>query len=158
MSLSLSFCWSGHVSSSLWSNVSKVTSLKDRSLKVLSKCICLCHCLCHCLCFCHYHSHRLVMMVDPLIFFIGWVALSELGICAVSIQHRKIPNANASEWKNPKNLFLDNKLSKPHDGGFFSIKVFAFQYQKIWPSFLYKNMSIDSTHFFCSSVLRECRT
>ena len=30
----LSFCWSGHVSSPLWSNVSKVKSLKDRSLKV----------------------------------------------------------------------------------------------------------------------------
>ena len=39
MSLSLSFFWSGHISSSPWSNVSKVTSLKDRSLKVLSKCI-----------------------------------------------------------------------------------------------------------------------
>ena len=34
-----------HVSPSLWSNVSKVKSFKDRSLKVFSKCIC--HCLCH---------------------------------------------------------------------------------------------------------------
>ena len=47
------FFWSVRVSSSLWSNVSKVTSLWDRSLKVLSKCICLCHCLCLCLCICH---------------------------------------------------------------------------------------------------------
>ena len=31
-----------------WSNVSKVKSLKDRSLKLLSKCIC--HCLCLWLC------------------------------------------------------------------------------------------------------------
>ena len=30
-------CWSCHVSSSLWSNVSKVTSLKERPLKVFSK-------------------------------------------------------------------------------------------------------------------------
>ena len=35
------------------SNVSKVTSLWDCSLKVLSKCICLCHCLCLCLCLCY---------------------------------------------------------------------------------------------------------
>ena len=42
--LSLSFCWSGHVSSPLWSNVSMVKSPKDCSLKVLSKC--LCHYLC----------------------------------------------------------------------------------------------------------------
>ena len=47
---SLFFCWSVHVFSSLWSNVSKVKSLKDCSLKVFSKCIC--HCLCHCLCIC----------------------------------------------------------------------------------------------------------
>ena len=56
LSLSLSFFWSGHVSSSLWSNVSKVTSLLDCSLKVFSKCISLCHylclCLCPCLCLC----------------------------------------------------------------------------------------------------------
>ena len=52
LSFSLSFCWSGHVSSSLWSNVSKFKSLKYCSLKVLSKCIChcLCHCHCHCAC------------------------------------------------------------------------------------------------------------
>ena len=43
------FLGSGHVPSSLWSNVSKVTRLWDRSLKVFSKCICLCHCLCLCL-------------------------------------------------------------------------------------------------------------
>ena len=46
------FFWSSHVSSSLWSIVSKVTSLQGRSLKVLSKCICLCHCHCLCLCLC----------------------------------------------------------------------------------------------------------
>ena len=46
LSSSLSFCWSGHVFSSPWSNVSKVKSLKDCSLKVFSKCICICHCLC----------------------------------------------------------------------------------------------------------------
>ena len=40
------FFWSGHVSSSLLSNVAKVTSLWNRSLKVFSKCICFCHCLC----------------------------------------------------------------------------------------------------------------
>ena len=38
----LCLCWSCHVSSSLWSNVSKVTSLKERPLKVFSKCLCLC--------------------------------------------------------------------------------------------------------------------
>ena len=42
------FVGSGHVLLSLWSNVSKVKSLKDCSLAVFSKCIC--HCLCHCLC------------------------------------------------------------------------------------------------------------
>ena len=47
-SLLLSFCWSGHVFSLLWSNVSKAKSLKDCSLKVFFKCIC--HCLCICLC------------------------------------------------------------------------------------------------------------
>ena len=33
-----------------------VTSLKDPSLKVFSKCICLCHylCLCLCLCYCFF--------------------------------------------------------------------------------------------------------
>ena len=59
----MSFCWSGHVSLSFWSNVSKVTSLKDCSWRVFSKChchcLCLCNCLCHCLgishCLCHYH-------------------------------------------------------------------------------------------------------
>ena len=50
ISLSLSFCWSGRVFSSLWSNVSKVKSLKDCSLKVFFKCICHCHCLCICIC------------------------------------------------------------------------------------------------------------
>ena len=52
LSSSLSFCWSGHVSSSLWSNVSKFKSLKYCSLKVVSNCIChcLCHCHCHCAC------------------------------------------------------------------------------------------------------------
>ena len=53
LSLSLSFVGSGHVFSSLWSNVSKVTSLWDRSFKVLSECICLCQCHCLCLCLCH---------------------------------------------------------------------------------------------------------
>ena len=52
LSSSLSFCWSGHVFSSLWSNVSRVKSLKDCSLKVFSKCNCHCHCLCLCLCIC----------------------------------------------------------------------------------------------------------
>ena len=52
--LSLSFCLkSGDGSSSLWSNVSKVKSLKDGSLKEFSICICLCHCLCLCICLCH---------------------------------------------------------------------------------------------------------
>ena len=50
LSSSLSFCWSGHVFSSLWSNVSMVKSPKDLSFKVFSKCICHCHCLCICLC------------------------------------------------------------------------------------------------------------
>ena len=50
--LSLSFSLSGHVFSSLWSNVSEVKSLKDRSLKVFSKCICHHHCLCVCLSHC----------------------------------------------------------------------------------------------------------
>ena len=52
LSSPLSFCWSGHVFSSPWSNVSKVKSLKDRSLKVFSKCHCHCLCLCICLCIC----------------------------------------------------------------------------------------------------------
>ena len=34
LQMSLSFCWSSHVSSSVWSNVSMVTSLQDRSLEV----------------------------------------------------------------------------------------------------------------------------
>ena len=68
MSLALSFCWSGHVSLSLWSKVSKVTSLLGRSLRVFSKCICHCACLCHCVFLCPclfvgqvmspHHSHR----------------------------------------------------------------------------------------------------
>ena len=41
-----------HVPSSLWSNVSNVTSLWGCTLKVFSKCICLCLCLCICLCHC----------------------------------------------------------------------------------------------------------
>ena len=55
LSLLLSFCWSGHVSSSLWSNVSMVTGLLGRSFRVFSKCLChcLCLCLCHCLCLCN---------------------------------------------------------------------------------------------------------
>ena len=40
------------VFSSLWANVSKVTSLKDCSFRVFSKCICHCHCLCICICLC----------------------------------------------------------------------------------------------------------
>ena len=36
LSSSLSFCWSGHIFSSAWSNVSKVKSIKDCSLKVFS--------------------------------------------------------------------------------------------------------------------------
>ena len=66
LSLSLSFCWSCHVSLSLWSDVSKVKSLWGRSLNVFSKCICLCYCLCLCLCHClflgqvmsHHHSDQ----------------------------------------------------------------------------------------------------
>ena len=50
--LLLSFCWSGQVFPSIWSNVSKAKSLKDCSLKVFSKCICHCHCLCHCFSLC----------------------------------------------------------------------------------------------------------
>ena len=46
------FFWSGHVSSSLWSNVSNVTSLKDCFLRVFSTWICHCHCLCICICHC----------------------------------------------------------------------------------------------------------
>ena len=37
LSLSLSFFWSGHISSSLWSNVSKVTGLSGRSLYIKTK-------------------------------------------------------------------------------------------------------------------------
>ena len=37
------FNLSGHVFSSLWSNVSEVTSIEDRSLNVFSKCICQGH-------------------------------------------------------------------------------------------------------------------
>ena len=40
-SLCLRFFWSGDVFLLHWSNVSKVTNLKDRSLKVLSECLCL---------------------------------------------------------------------------------------------------------------------
>ena len=65
LSLSLSFFWLGHVSLSPWSNVSKVTSLKDRSLKVLSKCICLCHCLCLCLCICLCHCLFFGQVMSP---------------------------------------------------------------------------------------------
>ena len=57
LSLYLSLSWyifcSCHVSSSLWSNVAKVTSLWDRSLMEFSKCIFLCHCLFLCICLCH---------------------------------------------------------------------------------------------------------
>ena len=55
------FC-SGHISSSLWSNVSKVTSLLGCSLRVFSKCLCHCHCLCicHCHCLCHFFWSGLV--------------------------------------------------------------------------------------------------
>ena len=49
LSLSLSFCWSGHVPSSFWKNVSKGTSLLDHSLKKFSTCICAWHCLYLCL-------------------------------------------------------------------------------------------------------------
>ena len=52
LEMSLSFCWSGHVFTSLWSNVSKVKSLKHCSLKVFSRCNCHCHCHCLCLCIC----------------------------------------------------------------------------------------------------------
>ena len=55
------FFWSGHVSSSPWSNISKLTSLWDRSLKVLFECICLCHCLCLCICHCHCLFYGQVM-------------------------------------------------------------------------------------------------
>ena len=47
LSLYLSFCYPCHVFSSLWSNVSKVKSLKDRSSKVFSKCVCHWNCHCH---------------------------------------------------------------------------------------------------------------
>ena len=36
-----------HVSSSLWANVSRVTNLYGRSLRVPSKRLCLCYCHCH---------------------------------------------------------------------------------------------------------------
>ena len=61
LSLSLSFCWSGHAFSSLWWNVSKVKSLRDRSLKVFSKCICHCLYLCICICCCCTWSGGRVM-------------------------------------------------------------------------------------------------
>ena len=51
-----------HVTSSLWSNV---TSLYDRSLKVLSKCICLCLCLCLCLCIFLYHFLFFGQIISP---------------------------------------------------------------------------------------------
>ena len=47
LSLFLSSCWSGHVSSSLSSNVSKVIRLWDQSYRVFSKCICHCVCIPH---------------------------------------------------------------------------------------------------------------
>ena len=50
------FVGSGHVLLSLWSNVSKVKSLKDCSLKVFSKCNCHCLCLWICLCCCVHVS------------------------------------------------------------------------------------------------------
>ena len=53
LSLSLSFFGPGQVSSSLWSIISKVTSVSDRSLKGLLNYICLCHYLCLCMCLCH---------------------------------------------------------------------------------------------------------
>jgi len=59
----LSLFLSDHVSSSPWSNVLKVTSLWDRSLKVLSKCICLCHCLCHCICHCLFLVRLCLLIV-----------------------------------------------------------------------------------------------
>ena len=46
LSFSLSFCWSGNVFSSLWSNASKVNSLQNCYLRVFSKRICHCICLC----------------------------------------------------------------------------------------------------------------
>ena len=49
LSLLLSFCWSGRVFSSLWSNASMVKSNKDHSFEVFSKYICHCLCLCCCL-------------------------------------------------------------------------------------------------------------
>ena len=59
LSLSLYFCWSGHGCSSLGSDVSKVTSLQDCSLRVFSKCLCLCHVLCLCICLCNFFGHVL---------------------------------------------------------------------------------------------------
>ena len=44
------------VRSSLWSNVSRVSSLQGRSLRVFSKCLCYCVCLCHCLFVCQVMS------------------------------------------------------------------------------------------------------
>ena len=64
LSSSLYFCWPGHVFSSLWSNVSKVKSLKDCSLKVFSKCHCLCLCLCICLCRCVFVG-QVMFLHDP---------------------------------------------------------------------------------------------
>ena len=49
--MSLSFCLSGHVFSSL-EQLSQKSQDMHRSLKVFSKCICHCHCHCHCLCIC----------------------------------------------------------------------------------------------------------
>ena len=40
------FCWSLHVFSSLWSNVSMLKSIKNGSLKVFAKWHRHCHCLC----------------------------------------------------------------------------------------------------------------
>ena len=57
---------SSPVSSSLWSNVSKVTSLWDPSLMKFSKCICLCLCISFCHCLFLVRSYLLITLIKCL--------------------------------------------------------------------------------------------
>ena len=86
LSSSLSFCWSGHIFSSPWSNVLKVKSLKDCSLKVFSKCIC--HCLYICL--------RRCLFVGQVMF----VQLLEMISCMIVVIKC------ARKWSAPPLLYL----------------------------------------------------
>ena len=99
LSSSLSFCWSGHVFSSPWSNVSKVKSLKDCSLKVFSKCIC--HCLCICLRHCLFVGH---VFLWPQSILQGFGLVWKAG--RLWIQH----NQSVSEWVSKVDLELLGQL------------------------------------------------